>query len=31
MWLYIFLMICMLIRGEIAKIANEGLWPLKFL
>lgn len=31
MWLYIFLLICMLIRGEIARIANEGLWPLKFL
>lgn len=31
MWMYIFLMILMLIKGEIAKIANEGLWPLKFL
>ncbi|CAD8063663.1 unnamed protein product [Paramecium sonneborni] len=31
MWMYIFLMIFMLIRGEIAKIANEGLWPIKFL
>lgn len=31
MWLYVFLIIFMCFRGEIAKAVNEGLWSLKLL
>jgi hypothetical protein len=29
--MYLILIICMLIRGEAAKAANEGFWALKFV